>query len=202
LNFAKETKAIAFADDLILLTRGKTVVEAENSTNTELSKITAWAKDYKIECNEDKSTAMLMSRRERKERKEINVFLNYKLLKQVNKIKYLGIILDNKFKFREHKTHAAEKYTKLSKSAKITWGFRHEVLKIIYECVILPLLLYGAPVWIDATKYTCNRRKYIRAQRLINLRIAKVFCTTSNKALCIVAHTSPILLKIEEAVRI
>jgi hypothetical protein len=45
LNFAKQTKAIEFADDLILVTRGKTVVEAENFTNTELSKITAWAKN-------------------------------------------------------------------------------------------------------------------------------------------------------------
>jgi hypothetical protein len=41
LNFVKQTKAIAFADDLILVTRGKTVTEAENFTNTELSKITA-----------------------------------------------------------------------------------------------------------------------------------------------------------------
>ena len=37
---------------------------------------------------------------------------------------------------------------------------------------------------------------------MINLRIAKAFCTTSNEALCIVADTIPILLKTEEAVRI
>jgi hypothetical protein len=126
LNLAKQTKAIAFADDLILVTRGKTVVEAENFTNTELSKIAAWAKNYKIKFNDGQSTAMLVSRRKRNETKEIHVFLNYKLLKQVNRIKYLGIIMDNKFKFREHITYAAEKCTKLihslSKSAKITWG--------------------------------------------------------------------------------
>ena len=86
----------------MLVTRGKTVVEAENFTNTELSKIT-WAKNYKIEFN-DKSTVMLVSRRKRKERNEIRVFLNYKLLKQASQIKYLGIIKDNKFKFREHIT--------------------------------------------------------------------------------------------------
>jgi hypothetical protein len=95
LNFAKHPKAIAFADDLILVTRGKTVVEAENFTNTELSKITAWAKNCKIEFNDDKLTAMLVSRRKRNEIKEINVFLNYKFLKQVNKIKYLEIINNN-----------------------------------------------------------------------------------------------------------
>jgi len=53
LNFGKQTKSIAFADDLILVTRGKTVVEAENYTNTELTKITAWARDDKIEFNDD-----------------------------------------------------------------------------------------------------------------------------------------------------
>ena len=71
--------------------------------------IAAWAKNYKIDFNEDKSTAMLVSRRKRKERKEINVFSNYKLLKQTNKIKYLGIIIDSKFKFSEHIRYAAEK---------------------------------------------------------------------------------------------
>jgi hypothetical protein len=81
------------------MTRGKTVVEAENSTNTELSKIAAWAKNYKIDFNEDKSTTLLVSRRKRKERKEINVFLNYKPLKQTNKIKYMEIIMGSKFKF-------------------------------------------------------------------------------------------------------
>ena len=150
LNFEEQTSAIAFVDDLILVTRGKTVIEAENFTNTELNKITAWAKNYKVEFNDDKSTAMLVSRRKRKERKHINIFLNFKELKQVNKMKYLGIILDNKFKFNEHITYAATKCTELiytlSKLAKLTWGLRHNVLRTIYEGAILPLLMYGAPV--------------------------------------------------------
>jgi hypothetical protein len=37
---------------------------------------------------------------------------------------------------------------------------------------------------------------------MINLRVAKAFCITSNEAVCIVADTTPIILKIEQAVRI
>ena len=48
LILAKQTKAITFAVDLIF-DRIKTVVDAENFSNTELSKITTWAKNYKIE---------------------------------------------------------------------------------------------------------------------------------------------------------
>jgi hypothetical protein len=76
------------------------------------------------------------------------------------------------------------------------------VLRTIYEGAILPLLMYGAPVWEDAMKYDHNRKKYTRVQRMINLRISKAYCKTINEALCIVADTTPIILKIEEAVRI
>jgi len=105
---------------------------------------------------------MLISRRKRKEGKEINVFLNNKLLEQVTQMKYLWIIIDNKFKFSEHISYAAEKCTKLihslSISAKISWGLKHEALKTICKGVVLPLLLYEAPVWIEAMKYEYNRQ--------------------------------------------
>jgi len=111
--------------------------------------------------------------------------------------------MDNKFKFHEHITYAAAKCTELiyslSKSAKLTWGLRHNVLRTIYEGAILPLSMYGAPVWEDAMKYDHYRKKYMRAQRLINLRIAKAFCTTSNEALCIVANTAPHHAKIRRS---
>ena len=44
LNYTNRMKAIAFADDLILMTRGNTVREAENIANVEMAKISKWAK--------------------------------------------------------------------------------------------------------------------------------------------------------------
>jgi hypothetical protein len=73
-------KAVAFADDLTLAIRGETISEVENFSNLELSKITAWSKSNKVSFNEDKSKFMLISRRKRKEVKEINVYLHNKPL--------------------------------------------------------------------------------------------------------------------------
>jgi len=56
-------------------------------------------------------------------------------------------------------------------------------------------------IWAEAMKYEYNRLKYIRVQRLINIKIAKAFRTTSSEALCILAGTTPIILRTEEAVR-
>jgi hypothetical protein len=68
LKFGKRTKTIAFADDLLIAVRAKTVREAENFTNIERSKILNWAKDNKITFNEQKSKVMVVARKKRKHR--------------------------------------------------------------------------------------------------------------------------------------
>jgi hypothetical protein len=92
-----------------------------------------------------------MTRRKRKERKELEIYLNDKPLLQMHSLKYLGIIFDSKLTFREQINYMAEKCTKLifalSEPAKLNWGLKHAALKTIYTAGILPLLLYGAPVW-------------------------------------------------------
>jgi hypothetical protein len=70
LTFVSGTKTVAFADDLLLLTRGKTVSDVENIANIELKKVSRWAKESKIRFNDQKSKVMLMTRRKRKERKK------------------------------------------------------------------------------------------------------------------------------------
>jgi len=98
------TKVVAYADDLIMATRGESIRAVENDTNVELSKIKRWSKNNKIKFNDTKSKVMLVSRRKRKENKNITVYLNNKPLEQFTQIKYLGIILDHKFRFNEHIT--------------------------------------------------------------------------------------------------
>jgi hypothetical protein len=51
---------------------------------------------------------------------------------------------------------------------------------------ILPLLLYGAPVWIRAMEKEKYKNKLTRVQRLINIKMAKAYRTVSNEALCVV----------------
>jgi hypothetical protein len=85
--------------------------------------------------------------------------------------------------------------------AKLTWGIKHAAITTICKGAILPLLTYGALVWVEAMNYEHNRKKYIRVQRLINIRMAKAYRTTSSKALCMMTGMTPIILKLQEVVR-
>ena len=68
LEFGKRTKAIAFADDLLIAVRAENVQEAENFANIEISTITIWARDNKITFDEQKSNVMVVTRRKRREK--------------------------------------------------------------------------------------------------------------------------------------
>ena len=85
----------------------------------------------------------------------------------MHSLKYLGVIFDSKLTFKEHINYMAEKCTKLifalSKLSKLNWELKHAALKTIYPGGILPILLYGVPVWkkaIDKVSYKLKLIKY------------------------------------------
>ena len=78
LDLTSHLKAIAFADDLMILTRGETVVQAENYMNLEMRKIQEWDRNNKITFRENKSKVMLMTCRRRREKKVIEIYVNNK----------------------------------------------------------------------------------------------------------------------------
>jgi len=52
IKFTHHTKVVAFADDLVIMTKAESIPEAENITNVELGKISTWARENKLQFNE------------------------------------------------------------------------------------------------------------------------------------------------------
>ena len=179
LEFTKNAKVIAYADAVLILTKGKAQEEVESYANIELNKVTTWARENKMVFKENKSKLMIITRSGPKTKRDYKMYLNNKQLRQENTIKYLGIIIDRRFNFNAHVEYTMRKCIRLihalSKSAKFNWGLRHDVLRIIYSGAILPISSYGAQVWEDSLQRNC---KYLtselkRIQRLVNIKVAK-----------------------------
>jgi hypothetical protein len=120
----------------------------------------------------------------------------------VKSLKYLGIILDSKVTFRDRIIAMPAKCSKLiftlSKSAKLNWRLSYAALKTIYTGDILPILLYGAPVWINVTSKGSYKPKITRVQRLVDIRLGRAYRAVSNEALCIITGLTPIELKLRK----
>ena len=85
----------------------------------------------------------------------------------------------------------------LGRIAKLQWGLGHKALKTIYEGAVVPILMYRAPIWIEAIWKNRNLTKYKRIRRLMNIEIAKVYQTISYDASCVLAGVRPIQITIE-----
>jgi len=204
LEFSIHTKVIAVADDLAIMTTGNILSEAEVYASSQLAKIEKWAKENKMQFNETKSKAMLLTWK--RNNKNINIYHNNRRQEVVKEMKYLGIYFDSRLTFDNHIKYIAENSTKLihmlGRSAKLHWGLGHKSIKTIYEGALIPLLTYGAPVWDKAVVKQRNLHMLQRVQRLINIKIMKVYRTIFFEASCMMAGVPPIGIVIEEKVRV
>jgi len=62
--------------------------------------------------------------------------------------------------------------------------------------------MYGVPVWIGAMAKKCNKILYTIVQRLMNIKIAKSYRTTSGEALSVLTGITPIEIKVAEIDRL
>jgi len=87
LEFSHRSRAIAFADDPLVLTRGKSALEAENYTNQDLKYIENWARENKMHFNENKSNILLVTKKTSSDNRILNTYINNKHLDQVSEVK-------------------------------------------------------------------------------------------------------------------
>jgi len=102
MDFCHRARVIAFADNLLVLTRGKSALDAENCANQDLKKIENWAGENKVHFNENKFNVLLVTTKTSGGNRTLNIYLNHKCLEQVSELKYLGIYFDSRFSFDRH----------------------------------------------------------------------------------------------------
>ena len=114
IDFTHHTRVIAFADDLLVLTRGKCVMEAENYASQDLQKIESWARVNKMQFNENNPKILLVTMKTSEANGTLNIYLNNKRLEQVSELKYLGIYFDSRFSFDRHVDYITGKCTPIT----------------------------------------------------------------------------------------
>ncbi|GFW02816.1 uncharacterized protein TNCV_3732161 [Trichonephila clavipes] len=103
------------------------------------------------------------------------LYLDGTPLTMVKQMKYLGVLLDTKFPWKQHLSYISEKCDKLQRElnriACNTFGINFNVHSLIYKQGIEPFILYGSRVWGEVLKRKMNSKYLRRIQRRILLRI-------------------------------
>ncbi|XP_055931941.1 uncharacterized protein LOC129962227 [Argiope bruennichi] len=157
--------------------------------------VSDWAKNHKLEFNAIKSKVMVLERRENHVRNN-NLTLNGIPLCYVKELKYLGIVLDSKFSWKQHILHLSNKCEKilfgLSRVARNSFGLKSNVSSLIYKQGIVPFICYGSRIWSTALKKKINCRLLRKIQRRILLRVISGYRTISYEAVFSISGFPPI----------
>lgn len=123
-NIIEKCEITLYADDTLIFTESDSIEQCYNNLNQEMEKINTWLNMNKLKLNENKTKIM-----------EVNassnlIFkINDKLIEKVDRMKYLGFIIDKDLKFNTHLDYICKKIGK-----KISFFKRTRKPNIKYNC--------------------------------------------------------------------
>ena len=138
-----EGKLVKFADDSKL---GRVVDSVQDGMcmQRDLDKIYEWAKKWQMELNLDKCFVMHLGTKNMK----CQYTLNGVVLKEVEEERDLGVIIDNKLKYKKQCAKVAKKANQvLGMIKRNVVSRKKEVIIKLYKGLVRPLLEYAVQVW-------------------------------------------------------
>lgn len=173
--------AILYADDCLIYAHDTSPSQALNKAALHLGVVNVFYQKWGIEINARKSEAICIRNASGKcprfvvpQSKSLQLSLNGVVIPFKNRMKYLGVVFSNLFKFNHHAR------TTLTKSKGICGMFSNllnskylpvNTKLLLYKVAIRPILLYGFPIWFAispsvARELEIHERKILR--RCIN----------------------------------
>ena len=146
-NISENFQSIMFADDTTLSFRGGNPAELTRLCNAELSGFSEWAIANRLSISSEKTFFNVVSNLSI-DQNFLRVSLNNRPIVHTSPITYLGVVFDEKLRFREHIEFIS---CKISKSIGVLNRIKHFTphftMKTLYYSLIHPYLNYYNLIW-------------------------------------------------------
>lgn len=215
--------ATSFADDTVVAAEGRNMEEAARKVEDLMEREGGpgeWAVEHFSLYETRKFVGVGFSRRKKRNRQRggksepaqrpsITVAGIDIQVKPVHK--FLGVLVDQELRFREHAAYAQGKGTAVlmntKRLVKVRGGMRGEFARRIYEAVVAPTMLYAADVWCTPDVVVNGRTvegskgakaKLARVQRMGALQVTGALRSTPNDLLEAHAGLLPMSVRVQK----
>ena len=188
-------RVIAYADDIVIIVRGKFICSLSELMQYYLSIIATWATSCGLSVNPEKTQLVLFSRKYKIPIFRLPTLQGY-TLSLAKEVKYLGLIVDSKLSWGPNTVNRVKKATTAFYCCRgaigRNWGLSPKSILWIYQMVIEPILLYGVNVWWTALSKSVVRQRLDRVQRIALLGMSGALRTAPTLALNVLLHIPPL----------
>lgn len=197
-----EIKAVAYADDLLLIISSKSIQTIQAKTKAILKLIKAWGALSGLSFNPNKTQSMLI----RSKLKTIwpQIKMEQKLLEEQKTVKYLGVYLQYNLKWTVHineiKKKAQKAIGKCARVLKKNYGIPTQFRKRIYQCVVSPICTYSASIWKEALETLNNTKKINTVEQNSACKILRCQRTGNHDIVMYLSELTPLKTLVKERV--
>ena len=153
MQLQQKNDLIMYADDTTLISTLETFgntnrpTKIENNISNEISKITTWLHSNKLKLNASKSKFMIFFKHSKIILK-LNIWANGNQIDEVQEFNFLGITIDQNITWTRHIQKISIKIsTAIGVLRKLKSTFPQHILRLIYNSLIHPHLIYGLNLW-------------------------------------------------------
>uniref|UniRef100_A0A3Q3IAB9 Reverse transcriptase domain-containing protein n=1 Tax=Monopterus albus TaxID=43700 RepID=A0A3Q3IAB9_MONAL len=144
-------KMVLFADDTTIWASGDNLQQLSGRVSQELEKIKKWCDSNMLSMNMDKTKFKVFGNRRLDN--ELQLKIGGANIERVYEIKFLGVIVDDRFTWKSHIRYIQHKIAKnISILARVKHILDIKALRILYSSLILPYLEYGVENWGNTYK--------------------------------------------------
>ena len=168
-NISSNFSPVLFADDTTLCFRGENIENLVELCNNELHKFSQWCVGNRLSLNLDKTFCIVVTNRNIN--CDIQVSINNRFLQLETSGRFLGMIFDNRLKFKEHIEMICKK---ISRSIGILYRLRNylplSTMTSLYYSLVFPYLNYCIQIWGGTYQSHLNRLEILqkRTIRIVN----------------------------------
>ena len=182
--------ALGYADDIVLITKGKYEDTMCDIIHNGLKTINKWCEQVGLRINPSKTTLIPFTNKRKLPLLKEMAFNGHNL-NWSRETKYLGLTLDQKLLWNKHIEIQTNKATKAfmicRRLAGKRWGTSPLILHWMYTAMIRPMITYGALMWEHRTGTKKNQQLLGKVQKLAGT------CITGSLRTCPAAAVDKIL---------
>ena len=187
-NVSNIFKINLFADDTSLFHTHDNFESLIKETNQELTRISTWLTTNKLVLNISKTNYIIFTSKGKSYNKNVsNIKIDGNNIQQVNKTKFLGIVIEEHLNWALHISHLCNIIARnVGILQKLRYFIPTYVLKILYHSLILSHLQYCTLLWAN------SYRSHLHKLRLLQKKAIRIISNTDY-----LAHSSKLFLNLK-----
>ena len=147
-----------FADDTNAFYSNKSLLDIESTINNQLINVNNWLSSNKLSLNVDKTNFVIFHPPQKRNVTQIKLYINHKLIKQVQSLKYLGVYLDSNLNWKSQIQYLSKKIKRsIRVLSKIRYYVNINILIQLYYSLIYPFLTYAITIWGNTYESTLKQ---------------------------------------------